>query len=189
MAKGKPQFTKIVANGKAVQIHWLTKKKTASDVEEQQSHVLDSPERPRPEFDKALQAFRPYLLTIIGAPKDWNDSTEVIGISLNENEERSRGVVITARRKCPYGSAPIAINTPHLRESIDVKETGPTYLLPGMVEAIDRMCEEAQTYLDGDRAQGELFGDEGGEDKKRKGKGPELVGDVLERSRAKARAD
>lgn len=180
MAKA-PQFTKIVNNGKHIQIHWISRKKTASEAEEQHNHQLECPERPRPEFDTALQAFLPFLLQIIGAPKEWKDNTEITGISLNKEEDRRRGIVITAKRKCPFGAAPIAINTPHLRESLDdTQETGPNFLLPGMADAIDAICEEAQVYLDGDRAQGELFEEV---PKKTRGKGgePEKIGDVLER--------
>lgn len=177
----KPQFTKVVANGKNVQIHWISRRKTASEVEEQHNHQLECPEKPRPKFDKALQAFLPFLLTIIGAPADWTENTEITGISLNKEEDRRRGIVITAKRKCPFGNAPIALNTPHLRESLDdTKETGPNFLLPGMADAIDTMCDEAQAYLDGDRAQGELFGDD---EKKGRGKSgePESVGDIVGR--------
>lgn len=185
MAKAQPQFTKVVANGKHVAIEWITRKKTASEAEEHQSHSVVCQERPRPAFDKALQAFLPFLLQIIGAPAEWKDKTEVTGISLNKEEDRRRGVIITARRKCPFGNAPIAINTPHLRESLDdTKETGSNFLLPGMADAIDTMCEEAQSYLDGDRAQGELFGDDEKEEKKpRRGKSgePELVGSIAGR--------
>lgn len=186
----KPQFTKIVANGKHVQIHWISRKKTASEAEEQHNHQLECPEKPRPAFEKVLQAFLPFLLQIIGAPADWSDNTKVTGISLNKEEDRRRGIVITAVRKCPYGNAPIAINTPHLRESLDpAKENGPSFLLEGMAELIDEMCDEAQAYLDGDRAQGELFGDDAG-GKKKKGKGgqPERVGDVLSKQPALAGA-
>lgn len=177
----KAQFTKIVANGKHVAISWITRKQTASKAEELQTHNVECPERPRPKFDKALQAFVPFLLEIIGAPGEWIENTEVTGISLNKEEDRRRGIVITAKRKCPYGNAPIAINTPHLRESLDdAKETGPNFLLPGMAGAIDRMCSEAEAYLAGDRAQGELFGDESKDEKKgKRGGAPTRIGDVL----------
>lgn len=185
MAKAQPQFTKIVNNSKQVHIEWITRKRTASEAEEQHNHQLECQEKPRPEFDTALQAFKPFLLEIIGAPADWKAKTVVTGISLNKEEDRRRGIIITAKRTCPFGAAPIALNTPHLRESLDeTKETGPNFLLPGMVNAIDAMCEEAQIYLDGDRSQGELFGDEEKEEKKsRRGKSgePELVGSITGR--------
>lgn len=174
----KAQFRKIINNGKQVAIHWITNRKTASDAQEQHHHQLECPERPRPEFDAALQAFRSLLLKVIGAPAEWSDNTEITGISINTEEDGRRGIVITARRKCPFGSAPIALNTPHLREPLDdTKDTGPNFFLPGMADAIDALCGEAQRYLEGDRAQGELFGDA----PKEKGKGgdPTKVGDVV----------
>lgn len=178
----KPQFTKIVANGKSIAIHWISRKKLDSGTEEQHNHQLECPERPRPAFDKALQAFLPFMLQIIGAPAEWAKTTEVTGISLNKEEDRRRGIVITGKRKCPFGAAPIAINTPHLRESLDdAKETGPNFLIDGMADAIDLMCQEAQAYIEGDRAQGELF--ETAKPKEERGKGgePELLGDVVGR--------
>lgn len=179
-----PQFTKITANGKSIQIHWISRKKTASEADEQHNHQLECAEKPKPEFDTALQAFLLFMLRIIGAPTDWTDNTKITGVSLNKEEDGRRGIVITASRKCPFGAAPIALNSPHMREpKDDAKETGANFFLSGMADAIDTLCEEAQAYLDGDRAQGELFGDPKPEKVKRgKGGEPELLGDVLDRS-------
>lgn len=179
----KPQFTKISSNQKAIAIDWLTKRRTASEVEEHQSHHLGCPEKPRPAFEKALQAFLPYLITILGAPAEWKGNTRITGVSINKEEDGRRGVVLTASRKCPHGPSPVAINAPHLREPMtDAEQAGTNFFLPGMADAIDTLCEEAQAYLDGDRSQGELFG-EPPKEKKRKGKGGDLekVGDVLGR--------
>lgn len=176
----KPQFTKIVCNAKQIALDWTSKRKTASEAEEVTSHELRCQEKPRPAFDKALQKFLPFLLTIIGAPADWRENTKVTGVSLNKEEDGRRGIVITASRKCPHGSAPIAINSPHLREGLDDKETGANFFLDGMGDAIDVMCDEAAAYLGGDRSQGELFGDETKEERKAKrGGGLTRVGEVL----------
>jgi hypothetical protein len=174
----KPQFTKIVANQKHVALHWSSRKKSADDVEEITSHELQCQAKPRPSFDTALQAFKPFLLKILGAPASWSEGTTVTGISLNKEEDGRRGVVITASRKCPHGAAPIAINTPHLREPIDDKDAGSSFFLEGMADAIDVMYQEAQKYLEGDRQQGELFTDDAAKKGKRGGK-PTLVGEVL----------
>lgn len=183
------QFSKIRNTGKAIQIEWNTKRKTASQAEEYQSHQLECPERPRPAFDLALQSFLASALTILGAPPTWSENTKVIGVSLNKEEDNRRGIVITLTRKCPHGAAPIPINTPHLRESMDEREKGPNFWLPGMEEQVAYITAEAEAYLDGDRAQGELF--EGAapaptaaasESKKRKrgsASEPEAIGDVI----------
>lgn len=186
--KAKIQFTKISQTGKSIAIHWKSTKKTASDIDENETVQLECPERPRPEFDKALQTFLPFLLTIVGAPADWKQNTEIRGISINKEEDGRRGIVITASRKCPYGAAPIALNSPHLREALDdTTETSTQFFLPKMADAIDDLCEEAQAYVDGERAQGQLF-DVG------KKKGPqngelELVGSVMTRGKQKADAN
>lgn len=178
----KPQFTKITSNGKAIAIHWISRRKTASDADEQHNHQLECPERPRPAFETALQAFLPYMLTILGAPDEWRTNTRVTGISINKEEDGRRGLVITASRKCPYGAAPIALNTPHLREAKDeAKEKGANFFLGGMADAIDAMCVEASAYLEGDRAQGELFGESKPAKTRGKGGEPERVGDVVGR--------
>ncbi len=191
MAKnGKPQFTKIVTTSKHLALHWQSRRKTASDVEELTSHETVCPELPRPEFQTAMQAFLPFFLTIIGAPASWKESTKITGVSINKEEDGRRGVVLTASRKCPHGAAPIALNSPHLREQIEDKETGNNFFLAGMDQALDTLCEEAQAYLEGERSQGELF--EGAEPKKERGKRgePEKVSDIMSRSaRDKARAD
>lgn len=191
-------FTKIKNTGKSVAIEWSTKRTTASKAEEHQSHQLECPERPRPAFDTALQTFLPFLLRILGAPVEWSDNTKVTGVSLNKEEDGRRGLVLTATRKCPFGAAPIALNTPHLRESQDAtKEKGALFWLPGMDEAVDQMIHEAEKYLEGDRAQGELFSSEKTEasalerdNKKKRGKSePEKAGDIAGRIGAGGRDD
>lgn len=180
----KPQFTKIVANDAHVALNWTSKKKTASEAEEIHSHELTCEEKPRPAFDVAMQAFKPFLLKIIGAPKEWAEKTIVRGISLKKEESGARGIVISAIRYCPFGSAPIAINTPYLREQTDeTKESGSNFFLDGMVDAIEELCDQADEYLKGNRAQGELFSDDK-PPSKRKGKEsePELIGSIAARA-------
>ena len=180
MPKAQSQFTKIIINQVHVALHWISRKRTASEADEVHHHQLECPEKPRPEFEKALQAFLPFLLEIIGAPKSWSENTRVTGVSLKKEEDGRRGIVITATRKCPFGSAPIALNTPYLREALDdSKETGSQFFLSGMSDAIDELCAEADKYLGGDRAQGELFGDAKPEKTRGKGGEPEKVGDVV----------
>lgn len=186
MPKPLKRFTKI-RHGKTVAIEWTSEKTTAGGAKEHVDHQLECPEGPRPSFKSALQGFAAFFLAIIGAPKEWEDKTVITGVSINYEDDGRRGIILTASRKCPYGAAPVAMNTPLLKESMDpAKETGPTYWLPKMEELVAVLEQEAEAYLNGDRAQVEMF--DGApvttEDKpktKRKGGGgePTAVGDVV----------
>lgn len=172
------RFTKI-ANAKNVHIEWQSKKTTASKAEELHQHQLDCPERPRPAFGAALQRFLAFALQIIGAPDTWAENTRVTGVSINYEEDGRRGLVITMSRKGPLGAAPFVINTPHLREPMDpTKETGVSFFPTGLAGVIDFAAQEAQAYLDGDRAQADMFAE--GDAAKTRGGKPEKVGDVLD---------
>jgi hypothetical protein len=69
------------------------------------------------------------------------------------------GAVITALKPLKTANSPLVINTPHLPEcaySGDGDDPNPT-MHDGMPERLHALVVQAQRYLDGDRAQGDLF--------------------------------
>jgi hypothetical protein len=77
---------------------------------------------------------------------------------------------VTCLKKLTQANAPLVVNTPHLREPVEDREFGETgFFTDGMAEALLEAENQAEAYVGGKRAQGELFNSTPSES-------PELVG-------------
>lgn len=147
------RFTKIKDDGKQVQLIYLEARGTA-EVEVR----LTSKERPRPAFTHALAAFAPLAIDLLEVR--WSASElAVTGLSINKEEGDGRdGMVLTCRKRCALAKSPLILNTPHLREPVKPEERDQAGFMPGpWLLALRHAREEAQRFVDGARAQAELF--------------------------------
>lgn len=148
------KFSKVKYDGKKVELSWTTKEKGAEI-----AHHLSSSSRPAPEFTGAMRRFVPIVLSLLELPDSYDDGLQVTGISLNEEEnDGRRGVVITSQKKLEAANAPLVLNTPHLREPVKDEEADrPGFFPDEMEDAIAHAERAASEYLEGKRAQGDLF--------------------------------
>lgn len=123
---------------------------------EKEIHVK-SREEARAEFYSAFAALAAPALALIEASSDWSERTTPIGLSISHSEDLGIGAVITCLVKCPQTTAPLVINTPHLSEQAsEGNDNAP--VLPGiMAGAIYDVIEEATKFMDGRRAQLDMF--------------------------------
>lgn len=147
------RFTKIKYDGAVVELQWTTKLDGGGEV----AHSLKSYDAPSPEFVAAMKAFCPEVLELLELDSaGWDDELTVSGLSINEEEDGRIGLVCTCRRALRIANAPLILNTPHLRERMD--EEGESGFLPDqLLLLIGRLETQAQLYLKGKRAQGDLF--------------------------------
>jgi len=147
------RFTKITATAaKGVELEWTTpaEKHPKTEVE----HSLSSGEAPHPDFITALQGFVPEILKLLELPKGYGDELVVTSLSINYKADRL-GMVVTAKKKLAGSNAPLVLHTPHLQEAND-EETG-GYLSDEMVRLLRVAGKHAKAYVEGARAQVELF--------------------------------
>ena len=117
--------------------------------------TLTSREEPHPDFTKALAAFVDPVLAICQLPDDYGHTLTVRGVSLSRDDDGNEGCVVTCLKELLFVPAPLVLNTPHLseREGADGSRPMPAAL----ADALDALKREAQAYVNGKRAQADLF--------------------------------
>lgn len=146
-------FTKIKFNGEKVSLSWTEKKSGGTEIE----HNLHSAQMPSPDLPAALKAFDKFVEELIEVPRDWMATLKVTGLSINEEEDGRSGLVITCLKKVGAANGPLVLNTPHLRQPLKLGEEGPGFFMDGMEGAIESADRAATGYVDGKRAQRNLF--------------------------------
>jgi hypothetical protein len=113
---------------------------------------LESRAEPRPEFHEAMGGLILPALEMLEAPFAWRAAATISGVSITHEEERGMGAVVTLLVPLECAPSPLVLNTPYLTSG------GDGCVLPDdLRDAILRVIDEALRYLDGDRAQGDLF--------------------------------
>lgn len=143
-------FTKIKCHKGEVELAWRD-----SGPRYALEHRLTSGDEPLPEFAAALQAFSRYVLHLCDLPPTYAAGLTVTGVSISENEQQGRGIVVTALKALADSPAPLVINTPHLPETPS-HDDGPC--LPTFTrQMLDELERRAADYRAGIRAQQDLF--------------------------------
>lgn len=124
--------------------------------------TIESHDEPHADLPRALQAFADHVATLVEFPMEYREGIEVIGVTWTWSND-IRGCVITARKDLEGSNAPLIINTPNFTEEPynEDDETGMNLLASQQIEALDRLEKEVFAFVDGKRAQGDLFYDDG----------------------------
>lgn len=118
--------------------------------------------RPRsrgPELNKALKAFVPHVIEILGLEDTaWDDELTVTALSIDVGEDGRRGIIVTCRKELESSNGPLHFNTPRLSEPAEdaEKQEGKGLWLAGMEDALGECAAEAELFLAGERSQLEL---------------------------------
>lgn len=114
--------------------------------------VLECKDEPKASFMRALEALAPHATSLCEIEDElWTEGVRVIGVKIKHSDD-SLGAVISCVKRLQT-KAVMCFNTPYLPESA---EHGPT-LPPIVVGCLKTLMDEALDYVDGKRAQGELF--------------------------------
>jgi hypothetical protein len=115
---------------------------------------LDGPTAP---FIDAFNALAADVVTICELHEDSLDKLKVRGVSFTYTND-IMGACITALKKLKTSNAPLVINTPHLPEESygEGDATSPT-LDTSTIDRLHELALAAERYVNGERAQGELF--------------------------------
>lgn len=167
-------ITKVKYEGSKVHIEYEVVKDNGID-----EFSLTCREEPRPEFKAALDGLAPTVAEGIEIPeltdakglKKYVKTLEVRGVSFSYSNG-IMGAVITALKTLENCNSPLVINTPH-KPSSPYSQGDPSAedkcLSPAAVKELKKLQEEAEKYIAGERAQGEMFKDNNdGKDGKKK---------------------
>lgn len=120
-------------------------------------------DEPRPEFHEALQALVVDMVSICELPEDYGKRILITGCSFSYAGENSvMGCTITAQMYLSKSNVALNLNTPH-KSSEPYSEGGDASqcLSEDCIERLTYLMLEAEDYVNGKRAQGELFVDKG----------------------------
>jgi hypothetical protein len=154
------QFLKIKKDKKTDKITLEYQKKKGDDSVDE--FAFSSFDKPLPGFDLAMLALRKYVLQICEYPvnDDFLTRVTVTGVSFSYGgNEDVMGATLIAQLALKECNAPLNLNTPHLAEDFYSENGGSEkQLMPvNMASDLDKLIDEAERYLQGERAQGELF--------------------------------
>lgn len=171
------RFTRIAINSKGVS---LDREDVNSKTGRRHITGTESPEIPMPEFADAMQAFDPYVRSLLdGAIDLTNASLVVTTLNLSVDKNGNRGLIVTACVPVPNAQdRPLVINTPLIREgAADLLGTDDdTFVLSAEVMEMIALVEgEATKYEKGECKAPEVVAEE----KKRKSKNAEAVGEKM----------
>jgi hypothetical protein len=144
-------FTKIKHSRKdsKVNIEWTTL--DGPDQRESTKHERESFDPPHPDFVKALDDLIPGVLRLLDLPSPYLSGLSVRGVTFAWVNDDQEGAVVTLLKELKDLDAPLVLNTPLF----------PFGATPGLeARLFDRLRAEAREYLDGKRAQTDLFRDQ-----------------------------
>jgi len=123
--------------------------------------ALNCVDKPLPEFELAFLKLRKHVLEICELPVDDTEIAKIIvkGISFSYSGENDvMGVTITASRTLAKSNAPLIVNTPHKFDKPHNENQGTEMCLTDdCYAALAELLEQTEKYLDGERAQLEMF--------------------------------
>ena len=147
------RFQKIkFSSAGEVLLQWAVKKPGGEETELK----MTSKQAPAPEFEAALRAFILPALDLLELDKEYGENLRVVGLSINEEEDGRCGLVVTMLKKLEHANAPLVLNTPHMREYMD-EESDRGFMPDEMLQALKAAERAAKNFLDGKRAQADMF--------------------------------
>lgn len=121
---------------------------------------LDSDQPGNPEFGDAFTDLGLYMADMMEFAKEWKNKSVCRSCTINYEEDDRIGVVVTLFVPLAKFNGGVSISSPHLREKLPGTPGGGCFMPPKLVDLVKELRDEAQKYLDGDRAQRELLKDE-----------------------------
>jgi hypothetical protein len=114
-----------------------------------------------PDLSDALQALQPHVRDILCLPADWcANAFDIRSISFSKSEKTGvEGAVVSCSVDLTTCNSPFFFNTPYLPIQRHTDEGVTLELSQEAIDALEKLKSEAHAYLDGKRAQRDLFDD------------------------------
>lgn len=123
--------------------------------------TLNCVDKPLPALELAMLNLRKHVLDICEMPIDDTEvmKVKVKGVSFSySGDDDIMGATITASKTLARSNAPLMINTPHKFDQTHNENQSTEMLLSDdCISVLVELLEQAEKYLDGERAQLEMF--------------------------------
>ncbi len=132
----------------------------SSDPDAYDEFTLKSGDEPRGTLITQLNAMSQHVVDLCELPADYAANIQVIGITVTYSDDDIQGLGISALRTLENTDQPMVLNTPHFtRDPYSPTAPSDVGVFSGRCAAdLDRLEELIFDYVDGDRAQMDLFG-------------------------------
>lgn len=150
------RLTKIKVKDKFILLRW---EKFESSTKNWDIYELESADPPRPELREELEKWSAHIAKICELPEEYAKRITVRGISISYTED-GLGIVASGTMELKTNAAPLCINTPYKPDSVGENMSEDFALTGEQWQDLDDLCEEAYRYINGDRAQQNLFSQE-----------------------------
>lgn len=129
--------------------------------------TLNCVDKPLPALELAMLNLRKHVLEICEMPVDDTEvmKVKVKGVSFSYSGDNDvMGATITASKTLAKSNSPLIINTPHKFDQPHNENQGTEMCLSDdCVNVLEELLEQAEKYLDGERAQLEMFDKDSGD--------------------------
>jgi hypothetical protein len=152
------RFQKIKYDKGKVKIEYELRNKAKNDWDQ---FSLACSDEPKPEFQTALQALSEDVIRMCELPEDYQKRIMVTGVSFSYGGDGEvMGATIVSQMALYGSNVNLNLNTPH-KSSEPYSEGGDASqcLSTDCIEHLTSLMLEAEDYVTGKRAQGELFED------------------------------
>jgi len=141
-----------------VEIKELEEDDGESGAERSKEILFKCGEEPSQDFVAAMKRLVPHVRTILELPATYcEERIQVTGVSFSRTREGIDGATISGIVKLDTAIGPFSFNTPHL-SFLPTSEGANQPLMPDEAQAdLVVLRAEVQAYLDGKRAQADLF--------------------------------
>lgn len=112
-----------------------------------------------PDLRAALQALEPHVRSTLCLPAEWYSNAFTIrSVSFSESDKTgAEGVVISCGVDLSTCNSPFFFNTPYLPVLRHTEEGEKAEMSPEAIEALEKLRAETDAFLNGKRAQGDMF--------------------------------
>ena len=146
------RILKIKIKGKFITLQWEHYQQSTKNWD---GHALTSADPPRPELIEYMKKMGKHIVGICEMQESDINKVEAHSISMSYGEDGS-GIVISGIKELEHNASPLCINTPYKPEfgPEGMEECG---MSAELQEDMDKLFDEAFRYINGDRAQQNLF--------------------------------
>lgn len=134
--------------------------RVVNDIPDYDEFILNCVDKPLPAFELAMLGLRKHVLEICEMQVDDTEimKVKVKGVSFSYSGDDVMGATISASKTLASSNAPLIINTPHKFDQPHNENQGTEMCLSDdCVSVLVELLEQAEKYLDGERAQLEMF--------------------------------